>query len=579
MSTLPDADEPEDRPQSEFDAEAIARRRDHAWKLKGNWSSIVDDVYDFCMPYRRSEAYAQGDSRTDHLFDNTGIVSTFHGAGQLQQDLFPPGVPFWKLEPGPVTKNVLKATRGIGDNGGPPLDDDAAKKAKADADKFDRELDNISNQVKPFFLTGEWDNGVSELCLELYVGTGCMLILEGEDRENPVRFVTLSIDEVALEAGPYGDVGGLFWKTRMSRRAIKAAFPRGKFDREFEDALEKAPDDEIVLNQDFVAESSLKQNSRAKGWRMIVTIESDKGPIVTQKYKTRPFIAARYFRVPGETNGRGPSMLALPTIKTVNKVMEITLKAAAIKLLGIWGYRPGGTFNPDTARIAPGQWWPMQATGGIMGPDVTRIDASAGDLNIANIVLNELRGQIQGALHDEQLPSKGATPASAAEIVARMARIKQNYVGAFGRMIHEIIPVVIPRVMEILFKRGLITSKIALNPLLVAIKVTSPIAQALKADHYRTTIEAMQLVAQLEGPPAVARRFKVDELIPMMIKDLGVESTYVRTAIELAQYDKDNMAAQQEGQVTEAMLAKPDKFAAALSPQGGVQAPPPGLAA
>jgi hypothetical protein len=46
-------------------------------------------------------------------------------------------------------------------------------------------------------------------------------------------------------------------------------------------------------------------------------------------------------------------LFALPTIKTVNKAQELTLKAAAIQLLGIWGFRAGGTFNPDTVRLGP----------------------------------------------------------------------------------------------------------------------------------------------------------------------------------------------------------------------------------
>jgi hypothetical protein len=69
---------------------------------------------------------------------------------------------------------------------------------------------------------------------------------------------------------------------------------------------------------------------------------------------------ARYHRVPGEPYGRGPILLALPTIKTLNKAVELTLKAAAIQMLGIWGYRPGGSFNPDTVRLGPGEIWPMQ---------------------------------------------------------------------------------------------------------------------------------------------------------------------------------------------------------------------------
>ena len=85
-----------------------------------------------------------------------------------------------------------------------------------------------------------------------------------------------------------------------------------------------------------------------------------------------------YFRVAGETRGRGPITLALPSIKTVNKAQELALKSAAIQMLGIWGYRANSGFNPDTAAQQPGSFWAMQSTGGILGPDVTRLDPAAG---------------------------------------------------------------------------------------------------------------------------------------------------------------------------------------------------------
>jgi hypothetical protein len=549
------------------DLDCHRRRADAAWLDRSVWSDIYQDAYRFTTPYRRPvngpNGSDKGSNRTDHLFDNTGVVSTFRGAGQMQQDLFPPGQEFFRLKPGPVTK-LVAGKRGMGDNGGPTLEE-AGEGANPGADDqaprdfawFERQLDQVTAQIQPFFLSGEWDNAVSELCLDLYLGTGVMLILEG-DRDNPIRFVCLPIDEVALEPGPYGDVAALFWKTKMTRRAIKAAFPKGVFPKQFDDDCEKNADEEVELRQDFTR--------TPKGWRLIVTVEKSETPVTTQDYRTQPFVAARYFRVPGETMGRGPALLALPSIKTLNKVMELTLKAAAIQMLGIWGYRPGGTFNPDQARIAPGAWWPMQATGGVMGPDVTRLDTAAGRMDVANIVLQELRTQVQAALHDEHLPDGGATPKSATEIMARMARVKQNYVGAFGRMIHEVIPVVVRRAIEVLYKRGLLTVDIKIDQLLVAIDVMSPLAQALKADAHKTTVEAMQMVAALEGPQGVARRFKLDEIIPEMIKDLGVNSEYVRTVKELAEFDQAASQQQQAATVMQAALNKPKDFKEALSP-------------
>lgn len=550
----------------------LKRRRDRAWADKSVWNGIYAEAWRWLVPYRKPvngpTGADRGADRVGHIYDNTGIVSTFRGAGKMHQDLFPPGQPFFRLKPGPVTKAVYIAkkraaqaagqaaapARGMGDNGGPPIDDDISS--------VERKLDDVTQQIQPFFLTGEWDNAVSEMSIDLFVGTGILLILAG-NTETPIRFVTLPVDECALEGGPYGDVAGLYWKTKMSRRAIRAAFPKGKFPREFVEALNEKngqPDEEVALYQDFVQET--KGRNR---WKMVVTVDGSEEPVALQRYRTQPFAAPRYFRVPGETHGRGPALLAVPTVKTLNRAMELALKNFALAMLGIWGYRPGGTFNPDMVRKEPGAFWPMQATGGVMGPDVFRLDTAGGRADLSQIVIAELRTQIQAALHDEQVPDTGATPRSATEWMARMARIKSNYVGAFGRMIHEVIPVVVRRVIEVLFNAGLITVELTIDQLLVSIDVISPLAQALKADVHKTTVEAMQMVAALEGPEGVQRRFKVDEIMPEMIKDLGVDSEYVRTVTELLNWDTEREKKAQAAALASSAIEKPKDWADAIS--------------
>jgi hypothetical protein len=525
-------------------------RRTRALADKGIWDTIYNEAHDYSTPYRRPAAnLGQAHKRIDHLFDPTSVVSTFRGAGKLQQDLFPPGQPGFRLQPGAVTEYAMK---------GKPADLEAMR----------RRLDMLTNQMTPFFQTGEWDTATSELCLDLYIGTGCLLPIMGDDRK-PVRFLCLPIEEYALAPGAYGDTAALFWTSKMPAAEIKKSFPKGKFPDEFNQQLKNSPWEPVELRQDFIEE-----HSGANRWKMIVTVAGSKQPVIEQRYRTKPFAAARYYRVPGETYGRGPALMALPFAKTLNKAMEITLKSSAIQMLGIWGYRPGGTFNPNMARLAPGQFWPMQATGGVMGADVMRLDTSAGRLDVANIVLQELRTQVQQALHDDRLPEGFGTPRSAAEVVARMSQVKADYVGAFGRMINEVMPVIVPRVAEILYKQKLIDVDLDFNELLLKTEVTSPLAHALKVEKHKGTVEAMQMVAMLEGPEAVARRWKMDELVPEMIRDLGQSSLYVRDALELAQFDEDKQKQMAEAAMMQAALDKPKEMSEAImGPQEGEPVP------
>lgn len=549
-----------------LDMAALKRREAAAWAERDKWSAAYNDAFRWIMPFRR-KAFSNAAQDLNHLFDTTAIVSTFNGAARLHQDIFPPGQAFFRLQGGPLVK----------------MFEDGTPEGAQAREAFNAKLADLSDLLAPFFTTGEWDNACAELCLDLYVGTGVMLILPG-DKDRPVRFVTLPLEEVALEGGPYGDVSGLFWKVRMKRRAILAAFPDGEFSEAFDEAAEKEPDGEETLRQAFVLDAASDHDDADDPpkrthpkWRFAAWIdagESDQA-IVSGSSRSKPFLSPRYWRLPGAVMGQGPAIFATPIAKTLNRTMELTLKAAAIQIVGIWGYRPGGTFNPDTARVAPGQFWPMQSTGGIMGPDVTRLDAASGRMDVSNIVLQELRAQMQQILHDERLPDSGATPRSASEVMARMSRLKQNHIGAFGRLINEIVPVVVPRVIEILYDAKLIDADLKIDQLLVALDVVSPMAQAMKADRHQPAVEALQLEGMVNGPQGPARRFKLDDMLPEIFRDAGVKPQWMRSAAELKQVDAQSAQQAQAAAVTQAALNKPKDFAEALQPPETAAGPPP----
>lgn len=477
---------------SNFDLKAHRKRASKAWTDRDLWQRFYDDAYEFAIPFRRPATRAgKAQERIERVFDATAIESSFRSAGQLHGDLFPPD--FFKLAPGAITKLAVKG------------DELTALK---------QQLQDISDIVSAFFQTGEFDTASSEMCIDLLVGTAALFPIEGDDNI-PVRFVCIPFDELAIEVDAYGKVVAIFWRSKLTRRAIKDAFPEGRFDKTFNDNLASSPDDEIQIDQDFVRDPTTGR------WAFVAHIADLAAPIAEDEYKTQPMAVPRYHRVPGEAYGRGPILLALPTIKTLNKAVELTLKSAAIQMLGIYGYRPGGAFNPDTVRLGPGEFWPMQATGGVLGPDVTRLDTSSGKVDVGQLMTQELRLQVQSMLGDDRLPAKGATPVSATEIMARMKRISQNYMGAWARIVNEVHPVIVRRVIEILARRQIKgVPDIQIDALLVKLDVLSPITQAVKAAAHSRIIDFIQLVAAVKGTPmAVDLIVKVDDALQAIAED------------------------------------------------------------
>lgn len=498
---------PDAKSEYKTDVKAQKKRSDRAWGDRAAWDAIYNDVYDFAIPYRRpASKIGKGAQRIERVFDATAIESSFRAAGQLHSDLFPPG--FGKLAPGAVSKVAL---------------------GQQELEALEQQLHGVSTILSAFFETGEFATATAEMCIDLMAGTAALMPLDGDARE-PVRYACIPFDEIALECDAFGRAVGIYHKQQLTRRQIKGQFPNGNYPETWKD--ESNLDSEVELRQDFLRQDDGK-------WLFCAYVAESEQPIVEDTYLTQPIAVPRYHRVPGEPYGRGPLLLALPTIKTLNKAVELTLKAAGMQLVGIWGYRPGGTFNPDTVRFGPGEFWPMQSTGGVLGPDVQRLDPTTGRIDVGNLITQELRLQVQSMLGDDRLPEKGATPVSATEIMARMKRLAQNYLGAWARVVQEVHPVIVRRVIEILYRRKFKgVEGVDIDGLLIKLDVQSPITAAIKAAAHSRIIDFIQLCMAVKGTPMAADLIvKVDDALRTIGKD-QIPTGLIRTKTEQKQLEK-----------------------------------------
>ncbi|MCJ8143820.1 portal protein [Ancylobacter sp. A5.8] len=505
---------------------ALKKRRDKAQGVRSSFQPLLDDAYKYAIPYRKDASEGTGQERVNEVYDHTAIVSAFRFSGKLQSDLAPPGETFFKIEPGPLVR-------------------DARIKEELAA-----ELTKIRDVVASSLLDGEWDNAFSEMALDLSAGTGAMLVLEGEG-EKLARFMTAPISEILLEAGGFGDISGIFWKRKWSIRAIRDAWPRAKFGVKLAEMEEKDPEAEINLYQDTV------WDGKAKRWRHTVWCDESEAPISTKAYRTCPWLTPRYFKVSGEVYGRGPVMLAMPTIRTLNTAQRYTLQAAAIAMIGIYTTIDDGVFNVENSPIAPGAFWKVARNGGTLGPSVQRFPDPRIDLS--NLVLNDLRISVQAAMMDQSLPPDGAAVRSATEILERVKRLASDHVGAFGRLVAEIIVPLVRRLIEIAYTRRLIEWETPIDQLLVRVSVSSPLAIARETSRVQKIVQWLEMVSMLMGPK-VNQVAKVGEALAEIGRIMDVPPDFILTADERAQaVQKDEemamaaMAAQAGGQLAPLM--------------------------
>ncbi len=509
----------------------LKKRAERAWQKRRLHDQQLREIYDYVMPMRdvtglqSPSGRTEAETRVDRVFDATAIKAAFRFAGRLQTELTPIFQPFFSLEAGPVIPD--------GD----------------DKSQLTRQLQENGNVVGGILSSGKFHQSAHEMYVDLYAGTGAMLITKGIPSE-PVRFRVVPIPEVAIEEGPYGDVWHIYWKRTWPAEELLIMWPTGKFSDELRKKIDEKPDADVEVCQ------YTYWDDNEKHWRLLVWCDKngDKDePIFTETYRTSPWLTPRFFKVPGEAMGRGPAHLALPFIKTTNKVRELTLKAAAFAIMGLWMRRNDGVFNPDTVNFSPLSMWQVGSTGGPLGPTIQRLPVPD-NFDVSSIVMADEREQMKHALFDDTLPPDAGAVRSATEIAERMRRLSQDLSGVYGRLTLEIVVPLVQRVIDILEEQNLLTGSITIDQMLTQVRVVAPIAAGQQAAKVEAATNWLQILTMLFGPEAAMTAAKVEDLAPELGRWLGVEEKFIRSKIESGQLQKlfgQAMAATKNGAATE----------------------------
>lgn len=530
---------------AETGKEVRARVAD-AWNNKRVYDRQLADIYRYIMPYRDTTGLfalndkTEGQNRTDVIFDNTALSAGFRFAGRLQTELTPVFQTFFDLIAGPL------------------LPDDDSKKALTE------EFQRIGKIVSGVLASGSFAMRAHEMYLDLFAGTGAMYMSPG-DEFDIVRFRTVPIPEISLEEGPYGDIWGINWRRQYRYRELKVMWPDGAFSVTLKKKIADAPADKVTIHQ------STKYDPAERIWVLQVFAEGDDDDAIFHEEKSRlsRWIIPRFFVVPGEPYGRGPAHLALPSVKTVNKVRELALMAAAFAVLGLWTRRNDGVFNPDMVKFEPLAMWQVGSTGGPMGPTVQRLDVPH-NFDVSSFVIEDERAQMKLALLDDGLPPAAGAVRSATEIAERMRVLSQDLGGVFGRLTLEIVKPVVENVIDILEAVGKLPTNIRIDQMITQVRVIAPIAAQQMAGKVSQTVNWLQMMGMLAGPQAAALACDMEKLFPEMGRWMGVEERFIRSEADQAKMQKMMAAVMAQSQQAQQAPQQQDVDPAAQFLNGGM---------
>jgi len=492
---------------------AFVKRFSAAKAHRATWESHWKECYEYALPQR--EVFAnrqQGAKKNTRIYDSTALVATQRFASRLQSTLIPPFKQWAKLSAGSSVPDEQQSD-------------------------IEKELDKMTKTLFSYINQSNLATEANEAFLDLAVGTGALLLEEGEG-DNLLKFTAVPLKELIVENGPQGTVETVFREHGVPARDILRIWKNGTVSSSVQRIIEEKPNDLVAMIEGTI------YNETNDNYEYVIMEETTKHVVYEEYYDVSPWIVFRWSKVAGERYGRGPVMTALPDIKTANEVVKFVLNNAEKEIAGVYTAVDDGVLNPWTVNTAPGSVIPVAQQGSLQQLQ------SGGNFNVSQLILEELRNNIRMALYHDQLGPVGGPTKSATEISIRQQELMSDIGSSFGRLQKEFINKVVKRSIEILKRNGLVPD-IAVGNQVIDIKVISPLAQQQDMDEVNKLAQFVQF-AGMVGEEALTLGLDLEAFPEHIGKLLGVDPSLMRSQQQrnqMKQAQQQQMQAQQMAQM------------------------------
>ena len=504
----------------------IRKRLDKLEADRGTWESHWQEILDYVMPRKAEITFlrSRGEKRTEVLFDSTAITANNLLAASLQGTLTSPSLPWFSLK----------------------LRDDDANKIR-DVQIW---LEDTARRMYAVFNESNFNTEVHEMYLDLCsVGTSAIFVEEANEGflQGGLHFNTLHIAEYFIQENSTGRVDTLYRKYKMTARQAVQEFGEDNVGTKIKEAVKAKPDTQfnfihaVEPTPDYERSVGMKSKTKLPFHSCHVCFE-DKMVVRTGGYNEFPYLVPRWSKATGEIFGRSPSYNALPDIKTLNKAVEIGLKAWAKAIDPPLLVTDDGVIG--RVRMTPG------------GITVVRSDTAIKPLQIGSnwqitdLKENQLRTAIRQAYYSDQLQLQEGPQMTATEVQVRYELMQRLLGPTLGRFQTEFLNPLIERVFGIMMRAdALMPRPSEMEGMDMDIEYVGPLARSQRMEEAIAVERLYQLAMQVvQVDPTVMDVIDHEQAIRMRATLLGVPKTVLRGEDEVAEIREQRAAAQQQAQ-------------------------------
>jgi hypothetical protein len=477
------------------------KRYQQAETVKDHWKDKFEEAYEYCLPQRESfYDETPGERRTDKIFDETAVVGVQEFASRLQAGIVPTFARWADFQAG---SEIPEDQR----------------------NSVNEQLDSITNYVFEILQNSNFNQEIHESFMDLAIGTGVLLVEEG-NAINPIKFSAIPLPRVSLLSGPDNRIDTVFRTRYVEASEIKILYPKAKLPENFDVVSMNNNNKKFKVIEGIY---QLYDKPNKERHKRCVVIDELKAMILEEYYDgegSNPFLVFRWNKASGEVYGRGPVFNAISAIKTCNLTIELILENAQMNISGVYTFEDDGVINPENISLVPGSLIPVAPGSRGLQPI-----SGAGNFDVAQLVLNDMRANIKKALYMETLGRPEGTPMTATEVSERMADLSRQIGSSFGRLQSELIYPLLRRIIRILSKQGRIDIP-KINGREVKVVARSPLAKAQHLQDVADVNRFNQIIAGTFGPQMINLIINQNETARYIAEKMNLPEKLIRDESE-----------------------------------------------
>jgi len=500
------------------DAKALIRRYETLKNERIMWEPFFRDVRDYIRPRKQnvdSSTHISAERHTNKMFDSTAPEASRIMAMSMQNALTPQAVKWFGLSI--------------------PSGHELAQLNESPSVK--RWFHDVTNTMFFSFHESNFYMSIGECFLDFTsFGTINLLLEEYRSRDKVfggLAFTSIPTGEFVFAEDARGRPDTVFWEYVFSARQAKQLFGRKKLPDSIKTALKKTPDEKFTFVRVVLPREDYKYGSMDVMDKKFSSIDMhlDSRTIVRESgFDELPYVIGRFEKASGELWGRSPADIAMPDIKTLNKIRELELKGLATAV-----HPP--LIAPDQGIIGNFKMTPS-AINYSREPERFRFLRFEGRFDLSSLKANELKKSIRGIFLADQLVLPEKLNMTAEEVATVREQIDKLLGPTVARFEGEVLTPIILRAFGIMNRAGALPPAPQELAQLDDIEV-SYVGQLAKNQKIQDVTAIQRWLGAASNiaafAPEVLDNINVDEALQIIGDRMAVPSTVMRSQEEVAQ--------------------------------------------